>query len=138
MKKINMQNLPSMVMRMGIGGAAGIVIGIGISMIVAAMVAGEQIEESAMLYGAWVATVLGAIASALTGRLLGSEHRLWVSIGAGAVFFLCLLCCTALFFGGQYHGVCIGGVLILGSALAIGLIGNKKQSTRYRMKHKIL
>lgn len=139
MKKMNMQNLPSMAIRMGIGGAAGIFISVLICMIVAAMVAGEQMQESAMIYGALAATGLGAATSALVGKLLGADDGFWISIGAGAVFYLCLLCCTALFFGGQYHGVWISGMLIIGSSVGIGIIGNrnKNQSSRYRIKHKI-
>ena len=137
MKKINMQNLPSMAIRMGIGGATGIVISMIICMIVAAMVVGERIQESAMIYGAWAATGLGAVASALVGKLLGADNGFWVSVGAGVVFFLCLLCCTALFFGGQYHGVWISGLLIIGCSIAIGMIRNKKQSSHYRIKRQM-
>ena len=80
--------------------------------------------------------------------LLSSAAGAWVAakmvklrwivlcLGAGAVYFLTLLACTALFFGGQYEGVGVTFLVVLAGSGAVGLLGLKGENSAVKKRRK--
>lgn len=71
------------------------------------------------------AALLGSFTAAMTAR----SNLLISSLSTGAVLLLLLLAVTAVFFEGQFSGVPVTLVLVMGSSLAAALVSTKLLST---------
>lgn len=121
------------------GLALGWGVGMGITVLGAAVcahlisketIAGEGIGYCAMVI-VLLSTVLGALVSA--GKI--KRRRLQVCLMSGAVYYATLLAGTALFFGGQYQGMGVTGLLVLagcGVVILMGMNGGKQRRPRKR------
>ncbi len=117
----------------GISLPAGLAAGIGAALavtlagaaIVAWLIDGERISEEAMGYGALAVLLLSAGAGAWIASALVGHRRLLVCALTGVGYFLILLSMTALFFGGQYHGVWVTALVVLAGCLGVSLVGLK-------------
>lgn len=89
---------------LGLGLLVSMAVTVAAAVVITFLVAGERIGESAIGFGALGALLLGAIAGALTAAGKIEGHRMIACLLNGAVYFVCLMCCTALFFEGQYQG----------------------------------
>ena len=127
---------------------AGIALGAGLSMLVtvvgsmlvAWLVSRESMPESAMGYGAMaILLIASALGAWLTAKRV-KHRRLLVCALTGGVYYLCLLACTALFFGGQYSGMGVTALVVLAGCLSVGLMGLKggkapgKRGGKYRSR----
>lgn len=87
-------------------------------------------------YCAMVILLLGSITGAATAVSRIRRLRMQMSLAAGAIYYLCLVSITALFFGGRYQGLGVTGLIIFcGSGLVILLgPGGKNVGDRRRRK----
>lgn len=122
---------------------AGIACGVVLSLVITCILAvvltwlvleGKIAEET---LGYFVMGLL-AISSAL-GSLLAALRikRRWmmVCLLTGSVFYLILLIVTVVFFGGNFQGVGVSGLLVLTGAMVSGVSGlgkNRGSKQRYR------
>lgn len=123
--------------------AGGIAVGWGISvlatllgaMIVAYLLSREMMQMSAVGYGTMI-ILLGASAAgaALASRCI-RRKRLVVCLLSGGIYYVTLLAMTALFFGGQFEGIGVTCLVVMGGSLAVGLMGLKGNSRRTRRHH---
>lgn len=116
----------------------GLAIGLGVSMgvtllgsgILAWLINREMVAQSGIGYGSLgillASSLLGAAVS--YGKI--KHRRMLVCALSGAVYFVSLLCVTALFFGGQYQGMGVTGLVILAGSLCVGLLGLKGEGRR--------
>lgn len=74
-------------------------------------------------YGLLVLLLLGSYLGAMMAYRRIKRRRLLVCLASGAVYLALLLTITALFFGGQYSGVCTTALLILAGSGAAALLG---------------
>ena len=74
----------------------------------------------------------------LLKALGGVSGSLAVCLLAGGIYWLTLLAITALFFGGQYHGIAATGATILAGCGTICLLGirSKKGSGRRQSRRR--
>lgn len=134
------------------GRAASIPIGVGIGVlisllitilgatVVAWLILTGRIAEGNIGYGSIVILLLSSGIGAYTAWKLIKHQRLLVCMVQSAVYYLVLLGCTALFFGGQYQGMGVTALVVLagcGSVILLGLRREKKgkihlQKTRFR------
>lgn len=136
-KPVNIQSVP-----------AGIGVGILVSLfttligtgILSWMLSGEKLQENAQDYGTVLILLLSSIAGAGTSVIVCKAKRLIVSLLAGIGYFLFLLACTALFFGGQYQRIGVTALVILAGSLGVVLVGQvpakKHTSTRHKYKNR--
>lgn len=111
----------------------GLVLGLGVSLVVTLvgsgvityLVLGEKMGENVIGYGAMVTVLLSAALGALTavGRI--KRRRLLTCLACGGCYFGALLSMTALFFGGQYQGMGVTALLVLGGAGSVALLSLK-------------
>lgn len=106
------------------------------SMLVAKLIESEVMQESSVGYGAGGILLVGAFLASMVSFRKIKHQRVLVCMISGAVYFVCLLGITALFFGGQYQAVGVTGLLILagsGTAALLGLnSGGGKRHSGYR------
>ena len=119
----------------------GVGIGCGISMIltilgaavVAKLISAEILKETAVGYGAMMIILTATICGGAVAVNKVKKRILQVSILVGGVYFVLLMAMTALFFGGQYQGMGVTALLILGgSGVVILMAGRKKKSKGLR------
>lgn len=96
------------------------IVGAGIT---ALLVHKEIIPESCIGYGSVVTLIISSIAGALLSVKKIKRLRLQISLASGACYYLLLLCMTALLFGGQYEGMGITALVVLGSCFAVAIVG---------------
>lgn len=122
---------------------AGLAMGVGVCAVITVAMAGvtawieskEVIADNGVGYCAMLTLLLSSLAGALTAAGKIKRVRLASCMACGVCYFLLLLAVTALFFGGQYSGVGITGLLIFGGSLAATLMGcRRKRSTSVRIK----
>ncbi len=102
-----------------------------------ALIAGEQIPETAIGYGAMGTLVLASVGGALTAAWRIKHRHLAMCLCSGLVYYLCLLCCTAMFFGGQYEGMGVTALVVFGCSLlaALGTLQNGGSRKRGRVRY---
>jgi hypothetical protein len=104
------------------GGVTGMAFTLSACALCAILVEKEMVREELVGYLAGAILLLGSVVAALiTGVTIGQRY-LVVCLGAGGVYCGFLLALTAMFFAGQYQGVAVSMLLILGSAVATGLL----------------
>ena len=111
--------------------AAGVGIGLAVSMVLtivgaavtANLILTEKIGESGMGYGAILILLLSSAVGAWLAASMIKSRWMIVCLGAGGIYYLTLLGITALFFGGQYQGMGVTALAILGGCGAVGLLG---------------
>ena len=83
----------------------------------------EMIAETAIGYGSMVILLSGATLGSYLGLKKVMCKRLVTSMSVGLLYIVLLLVMTAFFFGGQYQGMAVTGLLILGGSLLSVMIG---------------
>lgn len=94
--------------------------------ILAWLVHSQRIPETAIGYGSMVILLTASVLGAWIAYKKVKRQRAAVSAAAGGMYFIMLLALTALFFGGQYTGVGVTALLILGGSAAAALLGMGK------------
>lgn len=137
MKGIEKQEIGPLAIRLSISVGAGILMTLIVCVMVASLVSGGKVEESAMGYGVWAAVGMGSLVAAVVAVWGTTVNKLLASLASGVLYLLVLLCSTALLFGGQYQGVWVHTVLVLGVSVAVGLIKYRGKEQSYRRKYKL-
>ncbi len=122
MKKKSMKKSNSIPMGIAWGLVTSILLTLVCTAVIAFLVSGEQLQESAMGYGNVVTLLLASVVGAFVCCKTAGQRILMMAAISGAAYFVFLLCCTAMFFGGQYQGVGQTALLVLGGSLAAGLL----------------
>ena len=125
---------------------AGIGIGVLVSTLMtvagaaalALLISKETIPENGIGYGVIVTLLLASSLGALTAWRCIRHRRMVVCLVQGLCYYIVLLGFTALFFGGQYQGMGITGLVILGGCGAVGLLGLNGGKTGNRKIKKML
>ena len=108
--------------------ALGLALGTGIALLVLAistaliawLALGEKMPVSTVGYVAMVAHLLSVCVGGFVASAAIKHRKMIVCLIVGGAYYLCLIGCTAMFFGGQYSGF---GVTLLIVAGASGLTG---------------
>ena len=119
---------------LAIAGAVSMGITLILAVLAAKLVDSEVIPESGIGYLSLGILLLSSMTGAATawGRI--KRQRLAVCLGAGAVYYVLLLSLTALFFGGQYQGMGVTGLVIAGGCCCVLLTGKGQGSGRKRRR----
>lgn len=136
-KKMKQNTSSSIPAGIGIGLLVSIVITLAGSALTAYLIHGESVPEEGMGYGILLTLLLSAIAGAWisVGRI--QRLRMQMCMLSGLCYYLTLLSMTALFFGGQYSGMGVTALVVLGgcgTVAILGTIGGKRRKIGKKIK----
>lgn len=116
----------------------GLVMSMGTTMICAGilawMIVSERISEGAVGYGTLVIILTAAAVGAWISSRSAKQNMMLVCLLSAIAYFVVLLSCTALFFGGQYQGVGVTCLCIFCACACVGLLGAKRKRRGYFYK----
>ena len=101
-----------------IGAVGAMLVGVLLSMLLAALVHGGVIPMSGMAYGTWVITLLAGIAAGILASGISGQMRLPMALAAGGIYLLFALVLRGLIFGSM--GQCPWITVIV---LCLGALG---------------
>lgn len=105
------------------------------SAVVALLISREALPENGIGYCSIVILILSASISSAVSYGFIKHRRLVVCLLHGFSYYLVLLGCTALFFGGQYQGMGVTALVVLAGCGTVGLLGLKgEKATAIKMK----
>jgi putative membrane protein (TIGR04086 family) len=120
---------------------AGVITALLITILLAAvtavLIAGEKIGEDKALFGSAASLLLGAAFGGICAANVAGDRKMIVCLIHGAVYYVTLLCMTAMFFEGRYENIWITGLLILGASISVGLLdmrGRKRTFKPYKIR----
>ncbi len=125
-KKTSQISLPA-----GIGAGVGVsvILSLGMAAILAMLIGKESLAPQSMGYGVLVILMVSSLLGAFVACIMVKGKRMLVSLATAAGYLLALLCITALFFGGQYHGVGVTALVVIGGGMVSALAGAGKPSS---------
>lgn len=121
---------------LALGGFTSLVLTAAGSALTAYLILSEQLPEAAVGYCALMILLLSSAAGAWIAVKRIKHRRLFVCGLSAAVYYGILLSITALFFGGQYQGMGVTALTVLGGAGAVALLGANGTPSGRRWKHK--
>lgn len=116
----------------------GLAVGVGISLLVTAVGAavlawlldGEKLLWENVGYGIMGMLLCASFFGSLAAFRRIRRQRMLVCMLSGVAYLGVMLSMTALFFGGQYEGVGVTALLVLGGSGAAGMLGLKPEKGR--------
>ena len=119
---------------LAIGETVGMLITLLIVVVGAVLVSNEVIDFENIGYCSMIALVLGSVTGAVTAVKKIKRRKFLMGVLSGVVYYLMLLMVTALFFGGQYRGMGVTLLLVLGGSIAGAIMANREKGRG--MKHR--
>lgn len=125
---------------------AGILFGLTVSMsvtmimslVLAWLILKRTTDVEAVGYGSLIILLISSSVGALTATGKIKHRRALVCFLAGAAYYLTLLAVTALFFGGQYNGMGVTGLVILCGCTVVWLLGLREGKNHNKSRRKML
>lgn len=119
---------------LALGGALSLGVTILLAMVTAMLVDNGAMEEKSIGYAALVILLLSSALGSAVAAARIKRQRLVVCIAAGAVYYVLLLSMTALFFGGQYTGMGVTALAVLGGSGVVCIAGAGQGRGRRKRK----
>lgn len=109
-----------------------------LSLGLAGLISRERLQWDQIGYGILVILFFSALLGAIVTVKAVKRQRLMIAMGSGLLFWATLIAITALFFGGQYDGMLVTGLIILAASGTVALMGlrqeKRKGTVPYRRK----
>ena len=119
-----------------LGLALGWVVNLAVTLIsailVSVLVAGERVGENRIGLAAVITVVISSFCGAIVAAKRIGHRRMIICLASGAVYYLSLLCCTALFFDGKFEGLGAAALTIIGSSAVAGLLGIRQKGQKMK------
>lgn len=96
------------------------------------LIAGQQLEETALAPASVITILLSTFVGAMVSAGKVGKRRLIVCVCSGGFYFLSLLCCNILFFEGQFRGLPAAILVVLGSSTVAGLLGLRQKGQKFK------
>lgn len=113
------------------GSCVSMAITLGLSMLLAQLVSSEKLGWENIGYGIIVILLTASAIGTKTACVMVRRRKLLLCTVSAMLYWLILLILTALFFGGQYSGIGVTGIIII-AASAIVCMGELKKETRQK------
>lgn len=113
----------AMPMGLTIGVVVSLLLSFAGAMIAANLVVTGTLGQDAIGYCAIVILMVSPAVGAVISALMIKHRWMIVCLSVGGIYYLALLAITALFFGGQYQGMGVTALVVLGTCGAVGLLG---------------
>lgn len=119
---------------LGLGIVASLLITFAGAAVTAWLIASEKIGEGTAGYAVMVILALASATGSLVAVHLVKRLRLQVCMLTGGCYYLTLLALTALLFGGQYQGMGVSAVIVLGGCALIAFLPAKNSRMALKLK----
>ncbi len=113
------------------GLAASVTVTLILSAVTATLVAAELVGEGFCATAAVVTMLLSAFVGTICARAKTDGNRTLVCLLAGVCYFVALVCCNAMLFGGHYQGVVPALLAVLGIGLVCALGKPHRKKRKY-------
>lgn len=117
----------------------GLMLSLGMTVLGCAMIAylmlTQKLQEEAIGYASIAVLAMSSAAGAFLSAGLTKRMRAQVCMMTGAGYYLALLGCNALFFGGQYAGLGVTAIVIFlgcGCAALFGIVRQKGSKRKFK------
>lgn len=117
----------------------GLLLSLGITLLGCALIAylmlTQKLQEEAVGYASIVVLALASAAGAFLSAGMIKRMRAQVCLMTGAGYYLALLGCNALIFGGQYAGLGVTAIVVFlgcGCAAIFGMIRQKGSKAKFK------
>jgi len=87
----------------------------------------EALRQDQIGYAVMVLLITASSLGAAIAQGKVKHQRVLVCMLSGLIYYVILICITALFFGGQYTGFGVTGLLILGGAGTTALLSGRRK-----------
>jgi len=123
---------------------AGLAVSAAVSMIITLLVvtigayllSKEILPQEQIGYCSMTALLAGSVLGAVTAARKIKHQKFLVGIFSGIVYYLVLLALTALFFGGEYQGMGVTLLLVMGGSMIGAILANREPKSRRAMGRK--
>lgn len=123
------------------GLAAGVSLGLLLTVLLSAVLAKladmELVREEQLGYGIVILLLLSSSTASAFSYARIRRRKLPVFVLSGLIYLLSLLALTALFFGGQFHGVGATALVVMGGSMAAFFLfghGKRKKGAAYQRR----
>ena len=117
-----------------IGAIGAMLVGVLLSMLLAALVHGGVITMSGMAYGTWVITLLAGIAAGILASGISGQMRLPMALAAGGIYLLLALVLRGLIFGSMGQRPWITVIVLCLGALGGAMTQSRGKTRRRRVR----
>lgn len=125
--KINTGKAASMPGGLALGAGVSVAVTLVLSAIIAKLVQMEVLRQDQIGYAVMVLLITASSLGAAIAQGKVKHQRVLVCMLSGLIYYVILICITALFFGGQYTGFGVTGLLILGGAGTTALLSGRRK-----------
>lgn len=125
--KINTGKAASMPGGLVLGAGISVAVTIILSAVIAKLVQTEALQQDQIGYAVMVLLITASSLGAAIAQGKVKHQRVLVCMLSGLIYYVILICITALFFGGQYTGFGVTGLLILGGAGTTALLSGRRK-----------
>ena len=120
---------------LAIAGAVSMVATLVIVVTGAVLVSNEIIAFENIGYCSIAALLLGSFLGTITAVHRIKRQKVLIGILSGGVYYLMLLSITALFFGGQYKGMGVTLLVVIGGSLLGVILSNREKGRGRNRRH---
>lgn len=96
----------------------------------------EKVDWDQSGYGIMLVLILSSGTAVAIASCKIKRQILKVSALTGCLYFICLVCTTVLFFGGQFEAVGVTAALVFGGSIATGLLQLRRGERRSNQKQR--
>ncbi len=117
-----------------IGAVGAMLVGLLLSMLLAALVHGGMIPMGGMTYGAWGITLLAGITAGVLASGISGRMRLPMALTAGGIYLLLALVLRGLIFGSMGARPWITVIVLCVGALGGAMTQSGRKTHRHRVR----
>lgn len=127
---------PSIIEALLVGLAGAWIVTLIMSSVIALLLVNDRVDECGIAYYCITTIIVASVLAAIIPTKLAGEGKRLLCLGSGALYYVSLLSCNALFFAGQYNDFFGTMLTIMGCATVIMLLSmrKKKQKSAYSRK----
>ncbi|MBO4939007.1 MAG: TIGR04086 family membrane protein [Oscillospiraceae bacterium] len=127
----------SMTMGLLIAGAMSLAVTIAGAGVCGYLISKEILTENAIGYCVMIIILLSAATGSAVAVNRIKRRRVFVCGISGLIYFVTLLSMTALFFGGQYQGIGVSGLLVAAGSGAVAILGLRREKAQHKRRRKL-
>lgn len=112
---------------LAIGVCLSLVLTVLMSVVMAKLISTEKLEWEKIGYAIIATLFIASLIGSKTACTIVKRRKLMICMTEGLLYWLTLLLMTALFFGGQYSGLGVSGIVIISASAVVSVLELKAE-----------